>query len=153
MGDLSSLTYSNTDAYTLALQPNVSYLSNTHSTALGMPQSSSTLGLMMMLSTLQYQAPYINSAYTNVAGKVGQAAYIQSGGKSFQENLTDKATQNATEAAHNVGITDKEAAIILGSAKIIKDREIDVNGPRIYSIRSHLTMTQSSGSIGIKYEW
>ena len=52
-----------------------------------------------------------------------------------------------------MGITDAEAVVVVGAARIVKDRQLDVNGPKICSIKTHLTMTPESGNISFKYDW
>ena len=117
------------------------------------PIGGSTMGILMLLSTLQYQAPYMNPAYSNAASQAGKAAFIQSGGQAFQDKVSSmastKAESVAKDAIHSVGITDTEAGVVLGTAKVIRDKKIDVNGPKIYFIKTHLTVTQDGGSVGL----
>jgi hypothetical protein len=116
------------------------------------------MGLMMLLSSFQFQSPLGSAAFPNAAlDQASKAAYIQSGGQAFQDNATSKvtnaATKNLREVAGNCGITEGEAAVVLGTAKVVKDRQFSLNGPQIYSIKTHLTGTPNSGIVNIKYEW
>lgn len=143
-----SFTYPGLSSYTLVPEPNASYLSHT-STPIIAPMDSSTLGLMMLLSTFQYQAPYMNPVYSNAASQAGKAAFITSGGQNVQDRLTDQ----SKDIAKSMGLTDTEIGILAGSAKVYRDRQINVNGPKVYSVRTKLTADQNSGSIVFKYEW
>ncbi len=113
------------------------------------PMDGGTLGLMMLMSTLQYQAPYMNPIYAGAATQAGKAAFIVSGGQDMQNRLSSKAENQAKDVFHSIGITDTEMGVVLGSAKIIKDRQLNVNGPKIYSIRTHLTVGQDNSSVGL----
>jgi hypothetical protein len=117
------------------------------------PIGGATMGMLMLLSTLQYQAPYMNSQYSTAAAQAGKAAFIQSGGQAFQDRLqtvaAKKAETVAKDAYHSVGITDTEVGVVLGTAKVIRDKQLDVNGPRIYFIKTHVTVAPDHGSVGL----
>lgn len=137
--------YSNTTASTLVSEPNSSYLGNIHSKPLVMPLSDPTMGLMMLLSTFQYQAPYMNGTYSNAASQAGKAAFVMSGGQDAQNKLADK----SKDFVYSLGLTNAEMGLLLGSAKTIRDRQLTINGPRIYSVKTNLTASQTGGSIGL----
>ncbi len=142
----------NFNARTLIVEPNSSYLSNIHTSPIMVPNTS-TMGLMMLLSTFQYQPSLMGPMYAGAAATAGKAAFITSGGQAYQDRLAAMVTKNVIDVIHSAGITDTEMAITLGTAKIIRDRRIDVNGPKLGSIKTSLTATLGSGSLGIKYEW
>lgn len=149
---MSSFGYQNLTACT-QVPENSTYLSNTH---ISVPQeavSTPTLGLLMLLSTLQYQPTYVDAKYQAAANSAGKAAFTQVGGQAFQDKATNLAGKKAIDLAHGAGITDMEGAVVLGGYKIYKDRQVNVNGPRIGIFRSHLTVSEKSGSIGLRYEW
>lgn len=140
-------------AYT-AVAPNDSYLCHTTGvTAISEPVSGTTMGLMMMLSTLQYQAPYMNPTYSNAAGQMGKAAFVQSGGQAFQDKAVLYANNRAKEAVQAIGVDGKKVAIILTAAKVVRDRQIDFKGPNIGPVKSNLTINPNTGTMGLKYEW
>jgi hypothetical protein len=137
-------------AYTLVPEPNSSFLYRTKDVQIPqMPMSGGTLGILMILSTLQYQAPHMNPTYSNAASQAGKAAFVQSGGQGLQDQLTSKAEGAAKDAIRAVGITDTEVGAVLGTAKVVRDRQIDVNGPKIYFIKTHVTVGQDHGSLGL----
>ena len=139
----------NLSAYTL-VPDNATYLNCYKSCPIApQPMSGPTVGLMMLLSTLQYQAPYMNPVYANAASQAGKAAYIQSGGQAMQNKLTSQATDQTKDFAHSIGITDTEMGVVLGTAKVVRDKQLDVNGPKIYFIKTHLTVGEDHGSIGL----
>lgn len=132
--------------------PNDFYLADTHYTAPKLADSS-TAGLMMLLSTFQYQAPYMSPVYSNAASQLGKAAYIQSGAQSFQDKFLQSRERDLRDIARDLGITDGEAAVFLGTAKIVRDKQISLDGPKIHSISTHLTGDQSSGKIMLKWDY
>jgi hypothetical protein len=145
---------SNLRAYTLMPTPNSTYLTCTKGCqTVREPMSGSTMGLLMLLSTFQYQAPYMSPIYSNAASQAGKAAYIQSGGQAMQDKVTSvvsaKAETVAKNAYHSVGITDTEVGAVLVTAKVIRDRQIDTNGPRIYFLKTHFTVGLDHGSVGL----
>jgi hypothetical protein len=109
----------------------------------------SAVGLMMILSTLQYQAPYLNPTYSNAASQAGKAAFIQVGGQDVQNKITAQATNQAKDVVHSMGITDTEMGAVFGGAKVIRDRQVDVNGPKIYFIKTHITVGQDHANVGL----
>ena len=146
----------NLNAYTVALDANTSYLHNTHYMAAPDPLSGSTMGLLMLLSTFQYQAPYMSPTYSNAFTQASKAAYIESGGQAFQDRLGSAATKNATTAVHYVGITDPEMGAVYGGYKvykIYKAKQLDFNGPKLFSVKTHLTCGQNGGTIGLRWEF
>lgn len=138
---------------TLIPSPNSSYLYNIHSPVLQDPFSGSTMGLMMILSAFQYQPSGISQNYSNALNNASKAAFIQSGGQSMEDQFVSKTTVMFADTAHSMGLTDSEMGIVFGSAKIFKYKQMDLNGPKFYSIKTHLTINQNSGSLGLKYEW
>ncbi len=143
----------NLTASTLIPEPNSSYLCHTHINPISTPMDSSTVGLLMILSTLQYQTPYVNPTYSGAMAQAGKAAFMESGGQSTQDKILDLTTQKATNVVHSLGITDTEMGIVLGSAKIIKEKQFSVNGPKLGFINTHLTATQNSGNIDLGWNW
>ena len=143
----------NINAYTMAQNPNSSYLLYKTNMVINQPMDGSTLGLMMLVTTLQWQPTLTGPTYSNAASQAGKAAFIMSGGQGAQDKVTNIVTKNATNAIHSIGITDTEVGVILGAAKIARDRRIDINGPRIFGGKSHLTLNQNSGSLGIGWEF
>ena len=140
-------------AYTGVPEANGSYWTDIHHTSAGDPLSGSTVGLMMLLSTFQYQAPYMGPTYSLAANQAGKAAYIVSGGQAFQDKVISVTTGIARNLVHSLGLTDTEVGLFLGTAKIVKNRKLDINGPKFYFIKTHLTLTPNDGSIDLKYEW
>ena len=117
------------------------------------PMEGSTMALMMLVATLQWQAPMAGPTYSNAAAQAGKAAYIVSGGQGAQDKVASIAAKNAGDGLHSIGITDAELGVVLGTAKVIRDKSVDVNGPRLGHIRTHLTATTNNASLGIRYEW
>lgn len=146
-------SYQNLKAYTLVPDSNSSYMSNLHYSSPGDPISGPTIGLMMALSALQWQGPTMGPVYSQAASQAGKAAYIQSGGQEMQNRVTSKVENTAKDAVHSIGITDNELGVVLGAAKVYKDRAFSVKGPRIGPIRTTLTATQNSGTVGLGWNW
>ncbi len=150
---MPSSLYANTVAYTEVPEPNATYLSHTNGTPVFTdPLSGSTIGMMMILSTFQIQAPCTGSC-ANATSQAGKAAYIQGGLQGTQDKMGSKAENEVKDSLHSVGITDTEMGVALGSAKIVKDRSINVNGPRIGFVKTHLTITQNSGTVGLRWSF
>jgi hypothetical protein len=143
----------NLTASTLAPTPNSSYLVNTGKVPVQGTIDGSTMGLMMLLSTLQYQAPYMNPAYSNAASQAGKAAFVQVGGQGMQDKLTKYGTDNALHTAHDIGLTDTEMGIVGETYKIYRQKQIDVRGPNIYPVNTHLTINQNSATLGFKWSF
>lgn len=140
-------------AYT-AVAPNDSYLSHTSGIpTISDPMSSPTMGLMMLLSTFQYQSPYMNPTYSNAASQIGKAAFIKSGGQDFQDKAISYANKTARQTVYSLGIDGNQVGIILGAAKVIRDRQVDLKGPNIGPVKSNLTINPNTGIMGLKYEW
>lgn len=117
------------------------------------PMSGSTMGLLMLISTLQYQAPYMNPKYSDAGEKAGHAAFIQVGGQAMQDRATNYATKQGQSTAYSLGLTDLEMGIVGGTYKTIRSKEFNVRGPRFWGIKPNLTATPTSANIGFKYEW
>jgi hypothetical protein len=148
MVEATSLSYS-----TLSPEPNSSYLSNYHHSSIADPISGSTMGLMMFLSTLQYQSPYMNPTYSNAANQIGKMSFVESGGQNLQDRFVSMVTKDGIDIVHSLGITDKEMGVFLGITKVVRERRISLTGPKIYSIGTSLTADPNSGNIGFKYDW
>jgi hypothetical protein len=118
-----------------------------------MPLSDPTMGLMMLLSTFQYQAPYMNPTYSNAASQAGKAAFVESGGQAVQDKFLKGETKDGMDFAHSIGLTDMEMGIVGFAGKTIRSRQINVRGPSIGPIRSSLTGTENSGSIGLVWRF
>jgi hypothetical protein len=141
-------------AYTLMPEPNSTYLSHTKNIPVtAEPMSGATMGLLMIMSTLQYQAPYMSPVYQNAASQAGKAAFTQSGGQAMQNQIQSKAESAAKGVVYSAGINDTELGVVLGGAKVVRDRQIDVNGPRIFFIKTHVTAAPDHGSLGIKVDF
>ena len=153
MGETASLGYPGLNACTLASDVNSSYLANTGHIPTFAPTSGPTTGLMMLLSTLQYQAPYMNPTYSNAASQAGKAAFVESGGQAFQDKTVGMTTREGIDFAHSIGINDTEMGIVGFTAKTLRSRQVNFKGPSIGPVKSNLTGTENSGSIGFKYEW
>jgi hypothetical protein len=117
------------------------------------PLNSNTLGLMMLLSSFQYQPLVFNPAYTDAITAAGRAAYVESGGKAMQDHIAIKAENEAKNDLYSVGITDTELIVVLGAAKIYRDKQIKFRGPKLGPVKTDLTLKQDGGTLGIKYEW
>ena len=141
-------TYANLTASTLVPDVNVSYLAHTSGTPVVAPISSPTLALMMFLSTLQYQAPYMGQ-YSNAAGQAGKAAFVEVGGPQSQNNLKTY----SLDQGHEIGLTNAEGVVIFGTARVIQKRQIDWAGPSFYSVKPNLTLSPNSGSLGLKWSF
>lgn len=140
-------------ACTLMPSPNETYLANTAYKGQEPSMDGGSLGLMMLLSTFQLTSPTMNPAYSNAANQAGKAAYIQSGGQAKQDRFLTMAERNARDTAHQVGITDTEMTVVLTTAKVVKDRKVDLKGPSLYDVKTSLTADPSSATLGFKYEW
>lgn len=143
----------NLTASTLAPTPNSSYLVNTGKIPTVGSIDGSTMGLMMLLSTLQYQAPYINPVYSNAASQAGKAAFVQVGGQGMQDKLTKYGSDNALHTAHDLGLTDVEMGIVGETYKIYRQKQITTKGPNIYSVKTNLTINQNSATLGFKWSF
>jgi hypothetical protein len=149
---MNNFSYSNLNAYTLVPEPNGTYLSRTANIPIANPLSGSTMGLMMLLSTFQYQASSMGT-YSNAATQASKAAAIVSGEQDMQDRFIKLITNDSKDAMHSVGITDTEAGIVLETAKTIKNKQLQINGPKIYLIKSKLTIGQDNASIGLGYNF
>lgn len=147
------MSASDLTACTLAVDPNSTYLNHIANIPTVQPANDPILGLMMLLSTLQYQAPYMNSTYSNAANQAGKAAYTESGGQQLQNNFVQKVSKEATETGHNLGLTDTEMGVLFETAKTAKTHKLDLNGPKVYFIKTHLTIEENKGSIGLGWNW
>lgn len=137
-------------AYVGAPPDNASYLTcMKNCPSVTTPMDSGTFGMLLLLSTLQYQAPYMGPTYSNAASQAGKAAYVQVGGQAMQDKMTSQAENQAKQAVKSLGITDAEMGVVLGTAKVVRDRQIDVNGPKIYFVKTHVTVGQDHGSLGL----
>jgi hypothetical protein len=106
------------------------------------------MGLMMLLSTLQYQAPHIGPFYQEAAKKVGRAAFVESGGQSAQDGVLRMATDKGKEAG-----LESQMALLVGAAKTVRDRELTLNGPKIDFVKTKLTVSPNSGTLGFGWNW
>lgn len=136
-------------AYALQPDTNSSYLSNYKFHGPAPQMDSSAIGLMMILSTLQYQAPYVAPGYSNAAAQAGKAAYIQSGGQAIQDKVASKVESKVKETCHDIGITDGAIGAVLGTAKVVRDRQVDFNGPRLFMVHTHVTLGPDHGLLGL----
>lgn len=141
------------NACTLVPDTNSTYLYKTHTPVIIEPMSGSTMGLMMLLSTLQYQSSYLPSQYSDAANRAGQAAFIQSGGKAMQDKMTNMATKEGQSTAYSLGLTDFEMGATGLIYKTIRSKQVNIKGPSIGPVKTTLQGTQNSGTIGFKYEW
>ncbi len=91
--------------------------------------------------------------YSGAAGQAGKAAFIESGGQALQDRFLSVMVHKSKDVANSIGITDGELGATLGTLKVIRDRQINLSGPRMYSVKTDLTINQSSGSMNFKYEW
>jgi hypothetical protein len=143
----------NTTAYTLMPEPNITYLVKTKDVIVPAdPLSGSTVGLMMILSTFQYQSPTVNPSYSNALNQASKAAFVEVGGQEFQNKIKGYGTDKGRDFVHSIG-ADTELGVLLGAAKVVRDRQIDVRGPNISFVHTHLTVGQDHGSIGLGWEW
>lgn len=150
---MNNFSYSNLNAYTLVPEPNGTYLSGTANIPVSNPLSGSTMGLMMLLSTFQYQASSMGPTYSNAATQASKAAAIVSGEQDMQDRLIKLITNDGRDAMHSIGITDTEAGLVLETAKTIKNKQLQINGPKIYFVKTKLTFGRSNGSIGLGYNF
>ena len=142
-----------TVTYVTGVPDNSTYLYKTNVPTVTDPLSGSTVGLLMVLSTFQYQPPTANPAYSNALGQASKAAYIQVGGQAFQDRVMGVATDKGKNVMHSIGFTDGQMGAVLGAYIVARDRQVSLDGPKIYSIKSHLTANQTGANIGFKYEW
>lgn len=150
---MDNFSYSNLSAYTLVPEPNGTYLSKTANIPIANPLSGSTMGLMMLLSTFQCQASSMGSTYSTAVTQASKAAAIISGEQDIQNKLIKIITNDSKDTLHSIGITDTEAGLVLETAKTIKNRQLQINGPKIYLIKTKLTIGQDNGSIGLGYNF
>ena len=133
---------------------NSSYLVKTSSTpTIQDPLSGSTMGILMILSTFQYQSPVANPIYSTAISQASHAAFVQCGGQSLQDQISLKATNTAKNLIHSLGVTDGEVGTVLGVAKVIRDKAISLDGPRIASVKTHFSASQTNGSIGLGWDF
>lgn len=148
-----AFSYQGLKAHTIVAENNISYLSSIHNTPILDPPGGATVGLMMLLSSFQYQAPYMGPIYSEAAANAGKAAFNLSGGQAFQDKFLSHMNNIGKDMVHSIGVTDTELGIVLGTLKTIRDRQLSVNGPPFHLIKTNLTAALGSGSIGVKYEW
>ena len=142
-----------TVAYTLMPEPNSTYLNHyTNTPLVGDPLSGSTVGLMMILSSFQYQSPTLNPSYSNALNQASHAAFVEMGGQAFQDKVRGYATDQGKGFVHTWD-ADTEVGILLGAAKVVRDRQVDVRGPNISFINTHLTVGQNHESLQLGWEW
>src|SRR5665213_3436439 len=99
----------NTVSYTLMPEPNSTYLAHTKNVVVPQdPLSGSTMGLMMILSTFQYQPSLAGPTYSDALSQASNAAYIQSGGQQFQNKAVSIIGRDGIDFAHSIGVTDIE---------------------------------------------
>lgn len=153
MSDPIFLGYTGLQASTLVPEPNGSYLHDSHYKAPAEGLNGSALGLMAIISMFQYQAPYMTGPYAGAVSQASKAAYIQSGGQALQTKLQSRAETEAKNIVYATGINEKQLGAVLGTVKVIRDRRLDLNGPKILSISTNLTATPNSGSVGLKWSF
>jgi hypothetical protein len=146
-------TYTGLTACTLAQDANSSYLANYGHVATSTPMSGSTMGLLMLLSTFQYQAPYMSPTYSNAASQAGKAAFMETGGQAMQDKALKIVTDDGNSFAHSIGLTGTEMGIVGIGYKTYRSRQIDVRGPQISVFRSDLTLAQDSVILGLKWSF
>ena len=154
--DLSS---PNLNACTLVPEVNSSYLYDTHYSGHD-PLSGSTMGLMMLLSSLQYQAPYIPGPYQQAAQQAGHSAYIMVGGQAAEDQTNavigkvgKQVGDQALNTVHSMGIGDAELGAGYIAYKIVSDKKINVDAIKVGKVRFNLTIDQQSCSFGVNYGW
>ena len=136
---------------------NSTYLSNYKYTA-QTQLDNDTVGFMAFLSVLKFESPYMGQ-YSDAASKAGDVAFSLSGGQKLQDQFNNKVINPNSKLfetkilgfLHSLGITDTELGIIVGSAKIYRDKGIDVKGPRLGVFESHLTLNTDHGLIGLTW--
>lgn len=147
----------NLTATILASESNTTHLSQINNLHIADPMSSSTMGLMMLLSTLQYQAPYMDPRYSYAASQAGKAAFIESGGQALQDRFIAMTNKKATDMGKNairyIGVSEVQLGIVLGTYKVYKARQIDIKGPTLHSINTNLTLGTDHGSIGLGWNF
>lgn len=136
-----------------SVEANSSYLATVNAPHIANVPDSGSIGLMMILSTFQYYPTANNPTYSNAIGQASKAAFIQSGGQGVQDKLASKALDVAKDSFHYLGITDGQLGTVFGAAKVIRDRQINTPGPNIYNINTHLTISQTGGSIGLGWKF
>lgn len=137
----------------VGISDNSSYLNYRSAFSFQEPLSGSTVGILMVLSTFQYQSPTMNPTYLNAIGQASRAAFVQSGGQRFQDQLTSKAENAARYIIHSIGITEGQLGVLLGATKVIRDRSVSLDGPRIQSVKTHFNINQTNGSIGLGWDF
>jgi hypothetical protein len=141
-------------AYTLMPEPNQTYLVQTKNVVVPTdPLSGSTVGLMMVLSSFQYQSPTLNTTYSSALNQASHAAFVEVGGQAFQDKTTSYATRNGTDFAHSIGLTDGEMGLAAFTLRTVQRKQINLNGPKVYGIKGSLTLTPNSYNVGFKYEY
>ena len=139
-------------AYTLMPEPNQTYLAQTKNVMVPTdPLSGSTVGLLMILSSFQYQPSLMGPQYTGAVSQASQAAFVQSGGQQSQNNTVSVVTKNGLDFAHSVGLNDIEMGAVGFTAKTVRSRQININGPKLYGIKSNLTLSPGIGNVGLSY--
>lgn len=147
------MTNENLRSYTLVPEPNESYFVQTKSLYNTVPLGNGSVGFLLMLSTLQYQAPYLPSQYSGAASQAGKAAYIQSGAQASQDKLVSRMGKSVIDEMHQAGVTDTEAAIVLGTIKTVRNKQVDLNGPRLSFFQTHLTLAPDHTLLGFKMDF
>lgn len=144
----------NTIAYTLMPEPNQTYLVQTKNLMVPAdPLSGSTVGLMMILSTFQYQPSLMGSNYVEALSQASQAAFVASGGQQFENKTVSVVGKDGIDFAHSIGIDDTEMGVVGFSLRTVQRKQFHVNGPRFYGIKSNLTLSPGNGDLGLSYEW
>jgi hypothetical protein len=130
-------------AQTLQVEPNSTYLNKTQGLpTIQDPMSGSTVGFLMIISAFQYASPIDTPVYTQAFSQAGKAAYIQSGGQDFQNKLQSKAEAKAKQAVSNIGLQE-----------VVRDRQVQFNGPSILSVKTHATLAPDQATVGLKLEF
>jgi hypothetical protein len=150
---MDSAPYTYSGQNTCTVMANGSYLSNTGHIPTNPHLGGATMGLMMLLSSFQYQAPYMNPVYSNAASQAGKAAFMESGGQDTQDKFMKMVTSDGTKTLKDAGITDTEMGAAGLAVRTLRSRQLNLNGPKIYSVKSSLTADQNGASLGLRWDF
>lgn len=106
---------------------------------------------MVGVMSLQYQpvAPMFREA-TNTASR---AAYMQSGTDKLVDRFTVYSEKKAARTARESGIPEPMFAGMITTAKVIRDKRIDVHGPKIIYGKTYLTVSPDNGIVSIGWNF
>ena len=133
--------------YDIISNPNSTYLSSLHFSYVTTGLDAFGTAIMLFLSTLQYQAPYLGQ-YSGAAASAGQAAFITNGGQALQDKFVQNESKQALDFAHSLGLTDTEMGVVGLTYKTYKDRTLNVNIPKVYSTNINLTIQPDNATVG-----